>query len=150
MFCKQCGNQIDEDALFCPKCGANQKSQSVSQQAFQNTQSPTQQPNVVVPNVIVNVDNHSTNTAVASAKSTINNRGRYRSYGAISSKSKVMALILAIFLGYFGVHKFYVGKMGMGILYLCTCGLFGIGWIYDIVQICRGKFTDKYGLPLIK
>ena len=34
-----------------------------------------------------------------------------------------------------GAHKFYEGKVGMGILYLLTCGLFGIGWIVDIIII---------------
>ena len=41
-----------------------------------------------------------------------------------SKKSKAAALILCIFLGYFGVHYFYVGKTGTGLLYLFTFGLF--------------------------
>lgn len=49
--------------------------------------------------------------------------------------NKLVALLLCIFLGYFGIHKFYEGKVGMGILYLFTGGLFGIGWIVDIVLI---------------
>lgn len=50
-------------------------------------------------------------------------------------KDKWVALILCIFLGYFGAHKFYEGKTGTGILYLFTVGLFGIGWIIDIISI---------------
>lgn len=50
-------------------------------------------------------------------------------------KDKAVALLLCIFLGYFGAHKFYEGKAGMGILYLFTMGLFGIGWIVDIISI---------------
>ena len=42
---------------------------------------------------------------------------------------------LCLFLGYFGAHKFYEGRIGMGILYLLTIGLFGIGWIVDIILI---------------
>ena len=42
---------------------------------------------------------------------------------------------LCLFLGIFGVHKFYEGKIGMGILYICTLGLFGIGWIVDLIII---------------
>ena len=47
-------------------------------------------------------------------------------------------LCLCLFLGWMGAHKFYAGKTGMGILYLLTFGLFGIGWLVDIVKsICR-------------
>ena len=45
------------------------------------------------------------------------------------------AFFLCLFLGYFGAHKFYEGRIGMGILYLLTIGLFGIGWIVDIILI---------------
>ena len=40
-------------------------------------------------------------------------------------------LLITVFLGPFGIHKFLKGKTGMGILYLCTAGLFGIGWLFD-------------------
>ncbi|WP_369294989.1 NINE protein [Acutalibacter sp.] len=50
-------------------------------------------------------------------------------------KDKIVALLLCIFLGTFGVHKFYEGKIGMGLLYLFTFGLFGIGWLVDIIII---------------
>ncbi len=39
--------------------------------------------------------------------------------------------ILLTYLGLFGIHRFYMGKIGTGILYLISGGLFGIGWIYD-------------------
>ena len=48
---------------------------------------------------------------------------------------KWVAFVLCLLLGYLGVHKFYEGKAGMGILYLFTAGLFGIGWIVDIISI---------------
>lgn len=65
-----------------------------------------------------------------------------------SPKSKIVALILCIFFGGLGIHKFYVGKIGMGILYFFTAGLFGIGWIIDIIIIATGHFKDKNGLLL--
>jgi TM2 domain-containing membrane protein YozV len=46
-------------------------------------------------------------------------------------KSKSTAYILWFFLGFFGAHKFYLGKIGMGILYFFTLGLFGVGWLID-------------------
>lgn len=50
-------------------------------------------------------------------------------------KNKWVALILCIFLGFLGAHKFYEGKIGMGVLYLFTCGLFGIGIIIDFIAL---------------
>ena len=66
----------------------------------------------------------------------------------ISRKSKTTALLLCIFLGGLGAHRFYVGKGGTGILYLFTAGLFGIGWIIDIIRIATGSFRDEFDLPL--
>jgi TM2 domain-containing membrane protein YozV len=66
----------------------------------------------------------------------------------VSRKSKKVALMLCVFLGIFGAHKFYVGKIGMGILYLFTFGLFGFGWIVDIILIAMGSFKDEFDLPL--
>jgi TM2 domain-containing membrane protein YozV len=62
-----------------------------------------------------------------------------------SDKNKITALLLCIFLGGLGVHRFYVGKVGTGIVWLLTGGVFGIGWIVDIVMIAVGKFKDKQG-----
>ncbi len=58
-------------------------------------------------------------------------------------KSKTTALILCIFLGYLGIHRFYTGKIKSGVLYLLTGGLCGIGWIVDIILICTDKFFTK-------
>lgn len=66
----------------------------------------------------------------------------------VSKKSKTTALLLCIFLGEFGIHRFYVGKIGTGILYLLTAGLCGIGWIVDIIRIAVGSFRDEFDLPL--
>ncbi len=66
----------------------------------------------------------------------------------VSPKNKVVAMVLCVTLGYLGAHHFYVGRAGMGILYLFTGGLFCIGWIVDIVNIANGKFKDANGNPL--
>lgn len=57
-------------------------------------------------------------------------------------KNKSISLILCILGGWFGLHHFYNKKIGLGILYFLTCGLFCIGWIIDIVQIINYK-EDK-------
>ena len=65
-----------------------------------------------------------------------------------SPKSRVAALLICIFFGPLGIHYFYVGRIGMGILYLLTVGFFGIGWLIDIIRIACGTFTDSNGLYL--
>jgi len=63
-------------------------------------------------------------------------------------KSKLATLLLAIFLGEFGIHRFYVGKIGTGILWLLTGGVFGIGWIVDIILVATNNFKDAQGYDL--
>lgn len=65
-----------------------------------------------------------------------------------SDKSKKTALMLCIFLGYLGIHQFYVGKIGKGLIYMFTFGICGIGWIADIIKILLGSFRDNVGAPL--
>ena len=67
---------------------------------------------------------------------------------AFSTKSKIMALILCIACGYLGAHRFYVGKIGTGIIWLLTLGLGGLGWIIDIIMIITGSFSDNHGHKL--
>lgn len=63
----------------------------------------------------------------------------------VSNRSWKTTFWLSFFLGYLGVHRYYVGKIGTGILYNLTFGLFGIGSLVDFIKICCGKFTDKQG-----
>ena len=60
-------------------------------------------------------------------------------------KSRLATLLLCIFVGALGIHRFYVGKIGTGILWLLTCGIFGIGSLVDLIMICTGSFTDSEG-----
>ncbi len=60
----------------------------------------------------------------------------------------LVTLLLAIFLGGLGVHRFYSGKIGTGILWLLTGGLLGIGWLVDVIMIAVGSFTNKDGEPI--
>ncbi len=62
-----------------------------------------------------------------------------------SGRSQLIALFLAIFLGAFGVHRFYLGYTGMGLLYLFTAGLCGIGALVDIILIATGNLRPYDG-----
>ena len=67
-----------------------------------------------------------------------------------SSASRLIALILCILVGFLGIHRFYVGKWGTGVLMLLTGGLLGIWVIIDIILIAVGAFRDKQGLPVLR
>lgn len=64
-------------------------------------------------------------------------------------KSRWLTFFLCLFLGVLGVHRFYVGKVGTGLLWLCTGGFFGIGFIVDLCTIALGGFRDKMGRFLV-
>ena len=109
MYCKYCGEQIPDDSVICFKCGR------------QVAEIKAQQPQVVIHNNNVN-----TNT-------NVNRVDTERPYNKVCSKWK--AFFLCLFFGYIGAHKFYEGKVGMGLLYLFTLGLCGFGWAIDTLVL---------------
>ena len=68
--------------------------------------------------------------------------------GKVSDKGMVPAALLCFFFGVLGFHRFYVGKIGTGILMILTLGGLGIWSLIDLVMIIVGSFKDKNGLPL--
>lgn len=82
---------------------------------------------------------------------TININSVANAYGnpRISPKNRTTTLLLCLFLGIFGVHRFYVGKVGTGIFYLLTLGCFGIGALVDLIFIAIGYFKDRWGMYII-
>jgi hypothetical protein len=68
---------------------------------------------------------------------------------AAPRKELIVALILSIFLGSFGVDRFYLGYVGLGLLKLFTGGGCGVWWLIDIILIATRKVTDKSGTPLV-
>ena len=64
----------------------------------------------------------------------------------VSSKSRLATLLFCLLLGVLGVHRFYAGKFGTGILTIVTFGgFFGIWPLVDLVMIVIGSFKDKEG-----
>jgi len=67
---------------------------------------------------------------------------------ATSDKDFVPAILLCFFVGMLGAHRFYVGKIGTGILQILTFGGLGIWVMVDFIMIATGNFKDKQGLPV--
>ena len=105
-FCQHCGGQLPADAVICTLCG---------RQVGQIEQA--------APQVVINNTNTNTNT-----NTNINAAG-----SPARARSKWVALLLCIFLGAIGAHKFYEGKAVVGVIYLFTLGLFGIGVFIDFL-----------------
>ena len=106
-FCKFCGEKIALEAVLCTKCGRQ----------VEEFKSSAAQPNIVINNANTN-SNVNTNDV-----------------GGGRQKNKWVALLLCLFLGYLGAHRFYEGKIGTGILWLCTLGLGGVGIVIDFIII---------------
>jgi TM2 domain-containing membrane protein YozV len=122
MFCSQCGAQMPDNAQHCPSCGAavaGPQADQAQQQQQQQQQYSQQysQPYYAQPMPAPNE----------------------------SPSSRLVALLLCLFLGGLGIHRFYVGKTGTALLWLFTGGLCGIGALVDLIMIIVGSFTDSQG-----
>ncbi len=119
--CITCGAQIDDEVMVCPVCGANQN--------------PQQQPAYEQP--VINQQQ--------------NNQNANPGQPGTPEKEKTTALILCI-LPYIvqvhGLHRFYTGHIGIGIIQLLTWGGCGIWTLIDLIQIVSGNFKDAEGRPL--
>ena len=112
----------------CPLCGAPMESDTCSYCGYtKEKEKPT-----VAQSLGVNIS-----PAPEVQNVVINN-----TYRTCSDKDRWIALLP------FGAHRFYVGDIKMGVLYLFTAGIFGLGWLYDFVKILLGSFRDKYGFKL--
>ena len=118
-FCKYCGEKIASDAVICVKCG-----RQVEDVGGKDANAP----------IIINNNNSASSSASSSAHVGNRNHGR--------RCSKWVALLLCLFLGWCGGHKFYEGKIGTGLVYLLTMGVFFVGILIDFFNIL-GK-TDPY------
>jgi TM2 domain-containing membrane protein YozV len=122
--CPQCGAPIDPGAAECKFCGEKLAVQQAAQQVVQPQTVYVQQPQ---PQVIIQ-------QAVPQQQFYVTGINP-----AWPVKNKIVAGVLGILLGGLGIHKFYLGKIGMGILYLCFCwtGIPAlIGFVEGIIYLC--------------
>ena len=132
VFCANCGNELGETENFCQTCGEKLPlKSSVAQPAYTAPAPAPQQTQNVAQNVTVQV------------APTVARMGP-------SPKNRTVVLVLCILLGWMGVHRFYVGRVGSGIAYLFTFGVFFIGWIVDIFMILGGNFADNFNNPILE
>jgi TM2 domain-containing membrane protein YozV len=68
----------------------------------------------------------------------------------VSPKLLLPAVLLCFWFGVFGVHRFFVGKVGTGLLQLFTFGGLGIWALVDLIMLVCGVFTDKQGRKLVQ
>ena len=148
--CPQCGAPIDPNATECKFCGeklaVQQTAQQVqAQQAYAQPQQPQAQQGYAQP--------QQPQTQVVIQQAAPQQVYASGINPAWPVKSKVAAGLLAIFLGGLGIHKFYLGKIGMGILYLVFCWTYIpaiVGLIEGIVYLCSNdeNFQLKHHVRL--
>ena len=143
MRCPNCG--AEANTAFCEYCGTEMPIERVETQSI-NADS------VVVNNYYYGSDQASSQSSYNPYQQQQEPRVVYVMADAaalgVSPKSRLAALLLCLFLGVFGAHRFYLGRIGLGILYLLTFGLFGIGYLVDLILILVGSIKDSNGLPV--
>jgi len=141
-FCVNCGKELLDSFEFCPECGekidGKEIESNVTQEPFEHCSGKTKicsKCGEAMPEdsfYCLNCGNTFPEQDIEfeTIKRKINMQtGTWR--------SKWVALILCVLFGWLGVHRFYEGKVITGLLYLCTLGFFGLGWIVDIVRLAK-------------
>jgi len=124
MFCRNCGKELAEGAEFCTSCGVR----PLKGNKYCN-----------------NCGAETLPEAEVCVKCGVRLGGAQG-----EGKNWLVALILSIVVGEFGIDRFYLGLIGTGILKLITIGGFGIWWLIDLILIATNTLKDSEGRPLVK
>ena len=131
--CYSCGAEVREQDRFCAYCGREQPNMSTVE---------TRATEIHIHHHYEKKSQPEKSQIVERVVEHIVDRP------AQSPKSRTVMLVLLLVLGLFGAHKFYSGRPFMGILYILTHGLFGLGLIVDFISILFGTPRDGKGLPI--
>ncbi|MDD6210758.1 MAG: TM2 domain-containing protein [Bacteroidales bacterium] len=123
MYCRNCGHEIAEKAVVCVSCG---------------------QPPYKEKNFCPNCKAKTTPEQVICLKCGVSLLAPEETYDWLTT------LLLCIFVGGLGAHRFYVKKTGTAIIQLLTLGGCGIWTLIDLIMIITGSFKDGNGNPLVK
>lgn len=138
MYCTNCGNQINDNSNFCPECGAQQNVSTQQGGQYYYEQNHTH-------------NNYANGNFTNNDYGYSNGYNTYNGYD-VPRKSRLVAGLLQIFLGWCGVGRFYLGYKGMGLGQLFTNFLCGIGYIWAFIDgiliLCGQVKTDARGIPL--
>jgi hypothetical protein len=127
MYCRNCGNEVSEKAVMCVACGTPPKA---GDKFCHNCKAET------------------TAGAAICMKCGVSLKGDNPIPG--EGKDWLTTLLLCFFLGVFGIHRFYTGHTGIGIVQLLTLGGCGIWALIDFIMIIVGSFKDAKGNLLVK
>ncbi len=139
MRCPNCGAQLKNGK--CDYCGYDKREEEQPQNEKRGFNL-----NINIGNNGININNNGVNSNFSFNTQEFQENQTQNGYATSgSTKNRWVALILVLLFGTIGAHHFYVGRIGMGILYLFTGGIFGIGLIIDIIKIVTGTFQDSKG-----
>jgi TM2 domain-containing membrane protein YozV len=129
MYCRNCGNEVSEKAIMCVACGT---------------------PPMAGDKYCYNCKAETDSNTTICMKCGVGLKGNNFAHQGQEGKDWLTALLLCIFLGTFGIHRFYTNHIGIGIAQLLTLGGCGIWALVDIILIATGSLKDGEGRPLVR
>lgn len=163
MQCKGCGVELQAGVRYCPYCGKEQPQESSGGKGTQHIHIHTHVDGAQYqqPQVNVNYNNQQPQYQpvqyqqpvqyVQQPQVQVQYQTQYQPVQyvqpvqQVSNKSRTVALLLEFFLGFLGIHRFYMGHAGLGVLYLLTGGVCGIGCLVDFFILLLGTPRDSFG-----
>lgn len=125
MYCRNCGNEVSEKAVMCVACGTPPKAGT---------------------KYCYNCKAETTEEAAICMKCGVSLKGE----GFGDGKDWLTALLLCIFVGTLGIHRFYTKHTVIGVVQLLTFGGCGIWTLVDLIMIVTGSFKDADGNQLVR
>jgi len=126
MYCRNCGNEVSEKAIMCVACGTPPKA---GKKYCYNCKAETDANAVICMKCGVSLKDNDPSG---------------------EGKDWLTALLLCIFVGSLGIHRFYTKHTVIGVIQLLTLGGCGIWTLVDLIMIATGSFKDADGNPLVK